>query len=177
MSAGKCFFFFSKNLQFFLSCTLAFSSFVDQGLLSSCNEWVFIAGASLVEDGFYNTWASVVVAHRGSSPRQEKSSGPGSEPMSSLAGRFLTTRPPGKYKKGLTEVRNLARDQAEFFFFFFKDWFWPKRKDSNCRSWGSWLNQLDQWNCLHLNREASERVRGQFGASRLRLGVLSLTYD
>ena len=48
--------------------------------------------------------------------------------MSSLAGRFLTTRPPGKYKKGLTEVRNLARDQAEFFFFFLKIDFGPREK-------------------------------------------------
>lgn len=63
----KVLFLFFQELAV-LSCTLAFSNFVDQGLLSSCNEWVFIAGASLVEDGLYNTWASVVVAHRGSSP-------------------------------------------------------------------------------------------------------------
>ena len=171
MEQSECrkvlFFFFPKNLQFFLSCMLAFSSFVNQGLLSSCNEWVFhcrtfyCGGQALEHLGFSSCGTQGAVP-----PRQEKSSGPGSEPMSSLSGRFLTTRPPGKYKKGLTEVGNLARDQADFFFFFFKDWFWPKRKDSNCRSWGSWLNQLDQWNCLHLNREAWERVRGQFGTSR-----------
>ena len=80
-------------------CTWAFSSCGEWGPLFIAVCGLLIAVTSRCRAWAPGTWASVVVAHELSRPAAHGIL-PGLEPVSpALAGRFLTTAPPGKSLK------------------------------------------------------------------------------
>ena len=120
-------------------CTRAFSSCGEQGLLFIAVCGLLIAVSSLVaEHGLQGTRASVVVAHGLSScglrglERRLSSCGtwaqllcgmwdlpsPGLEPVSAaLAGRFLTTVPPGKSQYLVLNLHFWVTDEVGHFYY------------------------------------------------------------